>query len=121
MRDRTHTRARGGRTPSGCIPRRGVGWTLSARAARGGKTTMTQTGSQMAREKVVPIRTLGHFIDGALVAGASDRFGEVFNPATGAVAARVALASAEETRAAIHAARAALPTWAEVAPVQRAR
>ena len=49
-----------------------------------------------AREKVVPIRTLGHFIDGVPVAGASDRWGEVFNPATGAVAARVALASAEE-------------------------
>src|SRR5262245_8152117 len=75
----------------------------------------------MARDKVVPIRTVGHFIDGSPVAGSSDRWGDVFNPATGAVAARVAFASTDETRAAIHAARAALPTWAEVTPVQRAR
>src|ERR1041384_114902 len=73
------------------------------------------------RDKVVPIRTLGHFIEGAPVAGTSERWGEVFNPATGAVAARVALATVDETRAAIHAARGALPTWAEIAPVQRAR
>src|SRR5690242_9411206 len=75
----------------------------------------------MVREKVVPIRTLGHFIDGSLVVGTSERWGDIFNPATGAVAGRVALASAEETRAAIHAARIALPSWAEIAPVQRAR
>jgi malonate-semialdehyde dehydrogenase (acetylating)/methylmalonate-semialdehyde dehydrogenase len=74
-----------------------------------------------ARDKVVPLRTMGHFIDGSPVAGVSDRWGEVFNPATGAVAARVAFASAEETRAAIHAARAALPAWAAVTPPQRAR
>src|SRR3954469_864518 len=65
--------------------------------------------------------SLGHFINGALVPGESDRWGDIFDPATGAAAARVALASAEETRAAIHAARMALPAWAEVAPVQRAR
>ncbi len=53
--------------------------------------------------------------------GTSEHWGDVFNPATGAVAARVALATPEETRAAIHAARVALPAWAETAPVQRAR
>jgi malonate-semialdehyde dehydrogenase (acetylating)/methylmalonate-semialdehyde dehydrogenase len=74
-----------------------------------------------AREKVVPLRALGHFVDGVPVAGTSDRWGDVFNPATGAVSTRVALATADETRAAIHAARTALPAWSEVSPVQRAR
>jgi len=68
-----------------------------------------------------PGPSLGHFINGAVVAGASDRWGDLFDPATGAVAARVALASAEETRTAIHAARVALPAWAETPPLQRAR
>jgi len=74
-----------------------------------------------AREKVVPIRALGHFVDGVTVPGTSERWGDVFNPATGAVTTRVALASADETRAAIHSARVALPAWSEVSPVQRAR
>jgi malonate-semialdehyde dehydrogenase (acetylating)/methylmalonate-semialdehyde dehydrogenase len=73
------------------------------------------------REKVVPIRTLGHFVDGVAVAGTSERWGEIFNPATGAMAARVALASADEARAAVHRARMALPAWAEQTPLQRAR
>ena len=40
--------------------------------------------------------TLGHFIDGADVAGSSGRASDVFDPATGVVAAQVALASAGE-------------------------
>ncbi len=39
--------------------------------------------------------------DGAERMGASGRFGQVFNPATGQVSARVSLASAQETQAAI--------------------
>jgi malonate-semialdehyde dehydrogenase (acetylating)/methylmalonate-semialdehyde dehydrogenase len=45
----------------------------------------------------------------------------VFNPATGEVSASVSFASQEETQAAIAAARAALPAWAETPPLQRAR
>jgi malonate-semialdehyde dehydrogenase (acetylating)/methylmalonate-semialdehyde dehydrogenase len=66
-------------------------------------------------------RLLGHFIDGHPVAGEASVSGAVFNPATGEVSARVALASAEQTRAAIRAARIALTGWAEVTPLQRAR
>ncbi len=55
------------------------------------------------------------------VSGESERWGDIFDPATGSVAARVALASADETSAAIHAARSALPAWAETPPLQRAR
>jgi malonate-semialdehyde dehydrogenase (acetylating)/methylmalonate-semialdehyde dehydrogenase len=65
--------------------------------------------------------SLGHFIAGRQVAGASGREGPVYNPATGALRGRVAFATAEETRAAIAAAEAALPGWAGVTPLQRAR
>ena len=64
---------------------------------------------------------LGHFIAGRQVAGASGREGPVYNPATGALRGHVAFATAEETRAAIAAAEAALPGWSNVTPLQRAR
>ncbi len=67
------------------------------------------------------IKTLNHIIGGKAVAGESGRFGDVFNPATGQVAARVPLASAEETRKAIQLAKAALPGWADTPLVRRAR
>ncbi|MBX6388123.1 MAG: CoA-acylating methylmalonate-semialdehyde dehydrogenase [Frankia sp.] len=57
------------------------------------------------------MREIGHWIDGTAVAGASGRFGPVWNPATGEHAARVALASVEEVNAAVAAARAAFPAW----------
>jgi malonate-semialdehyde dehydrogenase (acetylating)/methylmalonate-semialdehyde dehydrogenase len=65
--------------------------------------------------------SLGHFVNGAHVRGASGRYGNVFNPATGTVSAQVAFASADETRVAIRAARAALPAWAETPALTRAR
>ena len=37
---------------------------------------------------------IGHFIGGTAVAGRSGRFADVFNPATGEVQAKVALAGA---------------------------
>ena len=46
-------------------------------------------------------RTLSHYINGTRVAGTSGRFGDVFNPADGSVSARVPLASATESAAAI--------------------
>ena len=64
---------------------------------------------------------LGHFIAGKRVAGTSGRFGEVFDPSTGAVTARVALASAAELDAAAKAARHAFPAWAATPPLSRAR
>jgi malonate-semialdehyde dehydrogenase (acetylating)/methylmalonate-semialdehyde dehydrogenase len=65
--------------------------------------------------------SLGHFVAGRQVAGASGREGPVYNPATGALRGHVAFATAEETRTAIAAAEAALPGWASVTPLQRAR
>ncbi len=67
------------------------------------------------------MKTLHHFVNGQRVDGTSGRFGEVFNPATGEQTAAVPFASADETRAAIGSAHDALPAWAAVPPVQRAR
>jgi malonate-semialdehyde dehydrogenase (acetylating) / methylmalonate-semialdehyde dehydrogenase len=64
---------------------------------------------------------LGHFIGGTAVRGTSRRYGPVYDPAAGAIARQVSLASADETRAAIHAARSAWPAWAATPPLQRAR
>jgi malonate-semialdehyde dehydrogenase (acetylating) / methylmalonate-semialdehyde dehydrogenase len=66
-------------------------------------------------------KTLYHFVDGKRVEGTSGRFGDVFNPATGEVTARVPLASAEETRAIVASAAAALPGWAATPPAKRAQ
>jgi malonate-semialdehyde dehydrogenase (acetylating) / methylmalonate-semialdehyde dehydrogenase len=67
------------------------------------------------------MRTLTHFINGRHVEGASGRFGDVFNPATGQVQARAPLASAAELAAAVDAAQAAQGAWAATNPQKRAR
>ncbi|MEE9559606.1 MAG: aldehyde dehydrogenase family protein, partial [Acidiferrobacterales bacterium] len=64
---------------------------------------------------------LHHYIGGQKVEGASGRFGDVLNPATGEISARVPFASAEETKQAIQAAAKALPGWAATPPAQRAQ
>jgi malonate-semialdehyde dehydrogenase (acetylating) / methylmalonate-semialdehyde dehydrogenase len=64
---------------------------------------------------------LSHFIAGARVAGKSGRFGDVFDPATGTVRARLPLASSDEIGAAVAAAKSAFPAWAATTPLRRAR
>ncbi len=65
--------------------------------------------------------TVDHFINGKIVAGTSGRFADVFNPATGERARRVALADAGEVDAAVKAAAKAFPDWAATPPLTRAR
>ncbi|MES2342633.1 MAG: CoA-acylating methylmalonate-semialdehyde dehydrogenase [Pseudomonadota bacterium] len=67
------------------------------------------------------MREITHFIDGVSVTGTSGRYGEVFNPNTGEVQARVALATTGELYAAVQAAVRAQPAWAAVNPQRRAR
>ncbi|KAA2286077.1 CoA-acylating methylmalonate-semialdehyde dehydrogenase [Arenimonas fontis] len=67
------------------------------------------------------IRRIPHFIQGREQAAEDGRWGEVFDPASGRVAGRVALASADEVSAAVAAAEAAFPAWAETTPLSRAR
>ena len=67
------------------------------------------------------MKTIGHFIGGKHVEGTSGRFADVYNPATGEVQAKVALASQAELRAAVENAAAAQPAWAAQNPQKRAR
>src|SRR5690349_24352784 len=67
------------------------------------------------------MRDIGHFIGGKQVAGTSGRTGDVFNPNTGEVQAKVALASKAEVEKAIANAQAAFPGWAATNPQRRAR
>src|SRR5690606_13909632 len=67
------------------------------------------------------MRNIEHFIDGRIVAGTSGRHGDVFDPNTGAVQARVALGSSDELDRAVASAAAAQPAWAKVNPQRRAR
>ncbi|WP_293259207.1 CoA-acylating methylmalonate-semialdehyde dehydrogenase [Oryzomicrobium sp.] len=64
---------------------------------------------------------LGHWIAGANTPGSSGRRGDVFDPARGVVARQVALADAADVAAAVAAAKAAFPAWAETPPQKRAR
>ncbi|WP_309646500.1 aldehyde dehydrogenase family protein, partial [Phenylobacterium sp.] len=67
------------------------------------------------------MRDIQHFITGSAVAGTSGRFGDVYDPNTGEIQARVALATAAEVDAAVAAAVAAQPAWAATNPQRRAR
>jgi malonate-semialdehyde dehydrogenase (acetylating)/methylmalonate-semialdehyde dehydrogenase len=64
---------------------------------------------------------IGHYINGRQVASTSGRRQAVYNPATGAVARELVLASAAEVDAAVAAAKAAFPAWADTPPIRRAR
>ena len=67
------------------------------------------------------MRDITHFINGKSVAGASGRFGDVYDPNTGQVQARVALASAAEIDDAVQKAVKAQVSWAATNPQRRAR
>ncbi|MDA3646585.1 CoA-acylating methylmalonate-semialdehyde dehydrogenase [Saccharopolyspora indica] len=64
---------------------------------------------------------LEHFIGGKRVPGTSGSFGDVFDPNTGRVQARVPLASEAEVVAAVDNAAEAQPAWAALNPQKRAR
>src|ERR1700747_2755078 len=67
------------------------------------------------------MREIGHFIGGKEVKGTSGPSGDVFNPNTGEVQAKVAFASRADVEQAIASADAAQPAWAAPNPQGRAR
>jgi malonate-semialdehyde dehydrogenase (acetylating)/methylmalonate-semialdehyde dehydrogenase len=67
------------------------------------------------------MQEIGHWINGKKVAGTSGRFADIYNPATGEVQARVALASQAELDDAIAKAAVAQQCWAATNPQRRAR
>jgi malonate-semialdehyde dehydrogenase (acetylating)/methylmalonate-semialdehyde dehydrogenase len=74
-----------------------------------------------APEAFTQTTDVGHYIGGRAVPGTSGRQQAVYNPATGAVARQVALASTDEVAAAVANAKAAQPAWGELPPIRRAR
>ncbi len=66
-------------------------------------------------------RELTHFIGGKHVAGTSGNFGDVFDPNTGEIQARVPLADVSEVEAVIADAEQAQREWAKWNPQRRAR
>src|SRR3954451_1165841 len=67
------------------------------------------------------MRDIGHFVGGKEVKGSSGRSGDVFNPNTGEVQAKVAFATPAEVENAIGIAEAAQPAWGRTNPQRRAR
>ncbi|HKC44884.1 MAG TPA: CoA-acylating methylmalonate-semialdehyde dehydrogenase [Burkholderiales bacterium] len=68
----------------------------------------------------VPV-TVPLWIGGRQVASTSGRFGEVTNPALGAVTKRVPFCNAADIDAAVKAAQAAFPAWRDAPALRRAR
>ncbi len=79
--------------------------------------TMNATNSSVSPS----LARIDHWVGGRTLAGRSGRRADVFNPATGEVTGQVALADAAEVDAAVAAAHAAFPAWADTPPIRRAR
>jgi malonate-semialdehyde dehydrogenase (acetylating)/methylmalonate-semialdehyde dehydrogenase len=67
------------------------------------------------------LRKIHHWIGGQAVEGTSGRWGDVYNPATGQIQAKVTLATISEVDAAVAAAAAAFPEWSAQPPLRRSR
>jgi malonate-semialdehyde dehydrogenase (acetylating)/methylmalonate-semialdehyde dehydrogenase len=67
------------------------------------------------------MRDIHHFVNGQALIGKSGRFGDVYNPNTGEVQARVQFATDAEMDLAIQSAAAAQIGWAATNPQRRAR
>ena len=80
--------------------------------------TSTLTPPLHANQK---LREVHHWVNGRTLTGTSGRFGDVFNPASGELQAKVALATSAEVDIAVAAAAAAFPEWSAQPPLRRAR
>ncbi|HET6672640.1 MAG TPA: aldehyde dehydrogenase family protein, partial [Agromyces sp.] len=78
--------------------------------------SQTMSGTQAAAAATA---TVEHWIDGASVAGDSDRTGPVYNPALGVEQKRVRFASTDDVDAAVQAAARAFPGWRDTSIAKR--
>src|ERR1700726_581260 len=62
-----------------------------------------------------------HYINGQLHAGVSQRFADIYNPASGRVSGRLAFATKTEVDLVVSAATKAFPAWSSIPAVRRAR
>jgi len=79
--------------------------------------TATQEATSTATTQELPV--VGHWIAGAATAGTGGRAADVYDPATGQVTKKVALASKEDAEAVIAAAAQAFPAWRDVSLARR--
>ncbi|WP_223549659.1 CoA-acylating methylmalonate-semialdehyde dehydrogenase [Pseudomonas sp. A-B-19] len=66
-------------------------------------------------------QVIGHYIDGQVQDTGSERFSNVFDPATGNVQARVGLAGGKTVDEAVASALKAFPAWSEQSSLRRSR
>ncbi|MDP9142473.1 MAG: CoA-acylating methylmalonate-semialdehyde dehydrogenase [Pseudomonadota bacterium] len=69
----------------------------------------------------VAVSAIPHWVGGKAVVPAVGRTGDVYNPSTGLVTARVPFASAVELDACVATAKAAFTAWSAMPPLRRAR
>jgi malonate-semialdehyde dehydrogenase (acetylating) / methylmalonate-semialdehyde dehydrogenase len=74
-----------------------------------------------SEEQTMHLNTVKNYVDGQLVAATSERHQKVFNPASGEATSQVALSNASDVDAAVAAAKAAFPKWANTPAIRRAR
>ncbi len=67
------------------------------------------------------MKKIGHYINGKHTVGIGKRLGDIYNPATGEISAKITMATATEAEAAISAAQAAFPAWSAMTALRRAR
>ena len=72
-------------------------------------------------EAVGAVRAVGNWVNGEVVDSTSDRYGDVFDSATGERCAQVVMSTEGDVDAAIAAAKAALPAWSRTPVLRRAR
>ncbi|MCQ9616099.1 CoA-acylating methylmalonate-semialdehyde dehydrogenase [Paenalcaligenes niemegkensis] len=64
---------------------------------------------------------ISHWVNNQPYSGDASRKKEIFNPATGEVARSILVGGSDEVQAAVTAAQAAFPAWADTPPIRRAR
>lgn len=84
-------------------------------------TTSASQSTSTSSSDAGAVRSIDHWIDNAFVSVPEARTGDVYNPATGAVQARVQLADAATVDRAVASAHAAFQTWRNVPLSHRAR
>src|SRR5262249_43145566 len=72
-------------------------------------------------ERMLAPVMIPHFIGGQRIGSVAARSLPVYNPATGEETGKLPLATPQDVDAAVQAAKAAFPSWAQTPPLKRAR
>ena len=64
---------------------------------------------------------INHWINGELQTSTSERYGDVFNPATGEVSASVTMGNSDDLNKAVESASKAFETWSQTSVTKRAQ